>query len=259
MARELQDVLHYFLPDPIGPIEISDRLAAPPARRVSVLVAERDLVRLALSWNLAVAAAQLGARVSLVVPPDPHRCAPWPRRGPGPLGVEVSQAESSRLSALATAAHGAAQRIAARPGVPALVLTVVPLVRVHAASDAGSLLDHVLLLTRPDERELVETWAGLGAISAQAPHAHIGVSVFGVSSLADARRAFEGLAALAELELARPLASYGVLIDDVHLSRSIVSQRPITLSQPASPSARALADVATMLLEDAGDPAELPG
>lgn len=141
MARELQDVLHYFLPDPIGPIEISDRLAAPPARRVSVLVAERDLVRLALSWNLAVAAAQLGARVSLVVPPDPHRCAPWPRRGPGPLGVEVSQAESSRLSALATAAHGAAQRIAARPGVPALVLTVVPLVRVHAASDAGSLLD----------------------------------------------------------------------------------------------------------------------
>jgi hypothetical protein len=251
MARELQDVLHYFLPDPVP-----DAVDAPAVHRVSVLVAPRDLVRLALSWNLAVEAARQGARVALVAPQSTRRCAPWPRGGPRSLGVEVTEVESDQLAALGAASDRAALRLATRPGGPALVLTAVPAARLCAGADAGALLDHVLLLTRPDERELVETWAALGAISAQAPRARIGVSVFGVASLGDARRAFEGLAALAELELARPLSSYGVLIDDVQLSRSIVSQRPIALSQPTSPAARALADVAAMLLEDAERRAE---
>jgi hypothetical protein len=131
------------------------------------------------------------------------------------------------------------------------VLAAVPVASLHEQAEPGPLLRRVLLLARPDERELVEIWAALETISARAPGARIGACVFGVRTLADARRAFEGLAALAELEFERTITSYGVLIDDVHLSRSIVTQRPIVLAHPGSPAARALADVATMLLADA--------
>ena len=250
MARELQDVVHYFLSAPAA-------AGAPrsSAHLVSVPLAPHDVVRLALLWNLAVEAARQGARVALVVP-GAGRCAPWLRPGSGPLGIEVTEVEADQLSDLTEAARNAESRMASRSGGTALVLVAVPLAWLRSDAGASALLDQVLLLTRPEERELLETWAALGAISEQAPRARIGVSLFGVASLTDARRAFEGLAALTELELARPLASYGVLIDDVHLSRSIVSQRPIALSQPSTLAARALTDVAAMLLEDADAHAE---
>lgn len=250
MARELQDVVHYFLPAPVA----TERPGV-SAHLVSVPLAPHDVVRLALLWNLAVEAARQGARVALVVPGAGH-CAPWLRPGSGPLGIEVMEVEAEQLSELADAARTAASRVATRHGGPPLVLVAVPVAWLRSDRDAGLLLDRVLLLTRPEERELLETWTALGAITERAPRARIGVSLFGVASLADARRAFEGLAALTELELARPIASYGVLVDDVHLSRSIVSQRPIALSQPAALAARALTDVAAMLLEDADAPAE---
>lgn len=253
MARELQDVLHYFLPPPAS--ASGDGRMAPAHHRVSVPLAPHDVVRLALLWNLAVEAARQGARVVLVVP-GAGRCAPWLRPGIGPLGIEVAEVSADRLCELAEGVEDAAMRAASRAGTRSLVLVAVPVAWLRADADGGPLLDRVLLLTRPEERELLETWAALGAISERAPRARIGVSLFGVSSLADARRAFDGLAALAELELAQPLASYGVLIDDVHLSRSIVSQRPIALSQPSTPAARALTDVAAMLLEDADEPTE---
>ncbi len=252
MARELQDVLHYFLP---APAAVAANTSPPPANLVSVPFAPHDVVRLALLWNLAVEAARQGARVALLVP-GPGRCSPWLRPGAGPLGLEILEVEAGELSDLARAADGAAARLASRPGGRSLVLVAVPVAWLRADGAGCTLLDRVLLLTRPEERELLETWTALGAISEQAPRARIGVSLFGVASLAEARRAFEGLAALTELELARPLASYGVLIDDVHLSRSIVSQRPIPLSQPSTPAARALTDVASMLLDDARDAME---
>ncbi|HSJ97957.1 MAG TPA: hypothetical protein VLC53_12830 [Myxococcota bacterium] len=243
MARELGDVAHYLLPD-----------AAPGPRAgahlVCVPVAPRDVARQALLWNLAVEVARQGTPVALVAP-APAGCAPWPGPGRGPLGVEVVESGSAQLAALADAARDAAERACARSAETALVLVAVPLAALRKGADAGPLLQRVLLLARPDERELVETWAALDAIAEQSPGAEIGACVFGVRSLADARRTFEGLAALAELELERTLTSYGVLIDDVHLSRSIVTQRPIVLAQPGSPAARALADVAAMLLADA--------
>jgi hypothetical protein len=244
MARELGDVAHYFLP------EDSSGSDAGGAHVVAVPLVPNDVARLALLWNLAVEVARQGAPVALVAPAG-EGCAPWPEPGCGPLGVEVVESESSQLAALADAARDAADRACARsPGTP-LVLVAVPSGGLRKGADAGPLLRRVLLLSRPDERELVETWAALDAIAEQSPGAQIGVCVFGVRSLADARRTFEGLAQLAELELERTLTSYGVLIDDVHLSRSIVSQRPIVLAQPGSPAARALSDVATMLLADA--------
>jgi hypothetical protein len=258
MARELGDVAHYFLPEgspgpalravPNGPLRPT--AAAPQASLVAVPLAARDVARRALLWNLAVAIARQGAPAALVVS-GAEGCAPWPAPGRGPLGVEVVESGSPALAALADSARAAAARAGERSAAAPLVLVAVPLAGLRKGADGGPLLRRVLLLARPDERELVETWAALDAIAEQAPGARIGACIFGVRSLADARRAFEGLAALAELELERTLTSYGVLIDDVHLSRSIVSQRPIVLAQPASPAARALADVAAMLLADA--------
>ena len=243
MARELGDVAHYFLPDAEpGPAGSAEIVCAP--------IAARDVARQALLWNLAVEIARQGKPAALVVP-APEGCAPWPGAGRGPLGVEVVEAAPATIATLAEAARDAAARANARSTTPPVVLVGVPLAALRKGADAGSLLQRVLLLTRPDERELVETWAALDAIVEQAPGAALGACVFGVRSLADARRTFEGLAALAELELERTLTSYGVLIDDIHLSRSIVSQRPIVLTQPGSPAARALGDVAAMLLSEA--------
>jgi hypothetical protein len=243
MARELGDVVHYFLP------EATPR-SSDEAHLVCVPIAPSDVARQALLWNLAVAVARQGAPVALVAPAT-SGCAPWPGAGRGALGVEVLETRSSELGAFADAARSASERARARSAGTPLVLVAVPLAGLRKGAESGPLLRRVLLLTRPDERELVETWAALDAIAEQAPDGQIGACVFGVRSLADARRTFEGLAALAELELERTLTSYGVLIDDVHLSRSIVSQRPIVLTQPGSAAARALTDVARMLLADA--------
>lgn len=242
MARALGDVAHYLLPEATP--------AAAAAVLVAVPLAPRDVARQALLWNLAVEIARQGAPAALVAP-APEGCRPWPGVGRGPLGVEVVEAAGTGLAALADAARGAAARAGARSAAQPLVLVGVPLAGLRGAGGTAALLRRVLLLTRPDERELVETWDALDAIAEQVPEARIGACVIGVRSLADARRTFEGLAALAELELERTLTSYGVLIDDVQLSRSIVSQRPIPLAQPGSPAARALADVAAMLLADA--------
>lgn len=243
MARELGDVAHYFLPD-------AEPGPARAARVVCVPITAPDVARQALLWNLAVEIARQGTPAALVVP-APNGCAPWPGVGRGPLGVEVVEAAPATIAALGAAACDAAARAGARSATPPVVLVAVPLPALRKGAEASSLLQRVLLLTRPDERELVETWAALDAIVEQTPGAQLGTCVFGVRSLADARRTFEALAALAELELERTLTSYGVLIDDVHLSRSIVSQRPIVLTQPGSPAARALGDVATMLLSEA--------
>jgi MinD-like ATPase involved in chromosome partitioning or flagellar assembly len=40
-------------------------------------------------------------------------------------------------------------------------------------------------------------------------------------------------------------------MDDLHVYRSIVARRPIGLEHPQSPAARALHDVAGLLLDDA--------
>jgi MinD-like ATPase involved in chromosome partitioning or flagellar assembly len=48
--------------------------------------------------------------------------------------------------------------------------------------------------------------------------------------------------------------SYGLLVDDLHIYRASVAHRPIGLEHPQSRAARALRDVAQLLLDDAQDP-----
>ena len=67
----------------------------------------------------------------------------------------------------------------------------------------------------------------------------------------DAEQAFEKLTRASLRHLGHDLASYGLLVDDLDVYRAIVAQRPIGLSHPQSPAARALRDVAQMVLDGA--------
>jgi len=246
VPRELGDVLHYFIPE-LGAGGGIDESA--PALSVPLL--GRDVVRAALLWNLAVEAARQGARAALVTPAAGPN-APWPGDRRQPLGVDVIEVAGDEPSALARAAEAASLQPASLDAPP-LVLAAVPAPWLAKGADAGALLRWVVALVRPDESEADETWGVLEAVAAQDPRARLGAVIFGVRSLAEARASFEKLAARVERELARPLASYGVLIDDVELSRSIVTRRPIALVHPTSPAARALADVASLCLADASE------
>jgi hypothetical protein len=217
---------------------------------VCVPLLPRDVVRGALVWNLAVELARQGASTCLLAPPA-ATCSSWPPPGPGPLGLEIVEVAAADLASFARAAEAAARRTTKRAAGSVLALATVPAGWLREATPPGPLARWVLLLARPDEHDLLETWSALEAVATRAPRARLGTTVFGVRTLADARHTFEGLATLAELELSRRLVSYGALIDDVHLSRSIVTRRPIPLAQPGSSAARALADVASMLIEDA--------
>jgi hypothetical protein len=248
VPRELGDVLHYFIPE----LEEGSEATDPSAPALAVPLLGRDVVRASLLWNLAVEAARQGARATLVAAAA-GADAPWPSAGLQPLGVDVIEVAGDEPSALARSAEAAAQSAAAARTGPSLVLAGVPAPWLAKGADAGSLLRWVVALVRPEESESQETWSVLEAVAVQAPRARLGAAIFGVRSLAEARRTFERLAARVERELSRTLASYGVLIDDVELSRSIVTRRPIALVHPASAAARALADVASLCLADASE------
>ena len=78
----------------------------------------------------------------------------------------------------------------------------------------------------------------------------IGLTIHDARSIDQARAAFDAVADATDGRLARPVRSYGLIADDLHLYRAIVAQRPIGLAHPQSPAARALADVARLLIED---------
>src|SRR5262245_39371145 len=99
--RNLGDVADYFLPRADGaPVAAarahpaferllarSERPAALPI--VALPIGERDVVRSAFAWNLAVEVARLGASAALLAPED-DECSPvWPESGPGPVGTQV--------------------------------------------------------------------------------------------------------------------------------------------------------------------------
>jgi hypothetical protein len=86
----------------------------------------------------------------------------------------------------------------------------------------------------------------------------VGVTLHGVGTVAEARGAFERLAARSGPELRARLWSYGVLLDDLDVYRGLAEGRAVGLARPQSRAARALADVARLLLDDARGATEPP-
>ncbi len=75
--------------------------------------------------------------------------------------------------------------------------------------------------------------------------------------MGEAEAAFSRLADATSRRLGLPLTSYGLLVDDLHVYRAIVAQRPIGMVHPQSPAARSMGDVAQLLLEDARMPVKV--
>ncbi len=248
MARGLADVLHYFVPE-VPPAEAAE--GAPSSRRepiVGVPLAGGDVVRAALVWNLAVEIARLGSRSTLVATSAQDAAALWPEPGKGPLGTELVMTFAEDLGELAAACV-----VAASPGEGfqdgSLVLAQVPPAWLEKAAAPVPVLRQILIFASPERSGLAESYAVLKRCIAAGAE-RIGVTIHGVRSVTEAEEAFLRLARASERHLGRPLASYGLLVDDLHVYRSIVSRRPIGLTHPHSPAARALRDVARLLVAD---------
>jgi hypothetical protein len=126
------------------------------------------------------------------------------------------------------------------------------LVGVPAAELAlGSPAEATLLVCGCDARSRGRAVA-LGRRLLAAGAAPPGLVIHGARSLEQARRSFEAVAAALEHAAGAAIPSYGLLVDDLALYRSLVERRPVGLARPQSPAARALADVATLLAGDLG-------
>lgn len=259
MARGLGDVLHHFLPEPEGSAAAGASSAAPggsarPAPGalpcVAVPLGAGEVVRAALVWNLAVETARRGAHAAVVAPLDADE-ALWPPPGRGPLGAECVATLAREPAELAVAAREVAlERGGGRPG---LVLVPVPPEALEKGADLGPLLRWTLLFTTPEPRDLQAAFARAERLLAAAPGARVGITVHGVRSVAEARRTFRRLAAAVEARLGCELLSYGLCLDELDVYRAIVGRRAVGVERPNSRAARALADVARLLGEDAGE------
>lgn len=258
MPRDLADVLHHFIPEsgPGGsPGSRSNRRGAPGVLPiVAVPIGERDVVRAAFTWNLAVEVDRLGARAAVVAPSTDSAPALWPEHGSGSLGANVVLAPATNLGQLYRAALEVARtRAATGPAVQdgGVVLVRIPPLWLRKPAGAAGLLGWNLLLTSSDRRDLLESYGIAKLVSRAVPGARIGVTVHGARRIGEAEAAFSRLADAASRRLGLDLTSYGLLVDDLHVYRAIVAQRPIGMVHPQSPAARSMGDVAKLLLEDA--------
>ncbi|HEX2486765.1 MAG TPA: hypothetical protein VHQ66_15770 [Myxococcota bacterium] len=241
MARELADVLHYFLDD--APPRAAEKLA--PV--VAVPLAGGDALRASFVWNLAVELARTGARPLVAVPSGARyadELLPDPPLG-GLLAPEVAHVSAEDLGAFAGALRPLRRR------ARGLALALVPPAWLGGTTGGSELLAWTLVFARPEEDQLDAATALAERAAAAAPFARLGVTLHGVGSVAEARDAFERLAGLARPALRSRLWSYGVLLDDLDVYRGLAQRTAVGLARPQSRAARALADVARLLLDDA--------
>ena len=258
MPRSLEDVLHFFLPDSsaqgVAPSAGPRPTQRPRARAhtlVGVPIGDSDVVRAAFVWNLAVEISRAGVSASVLAPAGGDTASLWPDPGRGPMGSELVLTFADGMSDLSRAAVDLAQtRAAESPGAPGVVLVRLPLTWLPKASDAGPLFGRVLLFTSPDTRDLLQTYALVKRIVAVAPISSIGITVHGVRSVGEAREAFQRIAAVSERHLLRSLLSYGLIVDDLQVYRSIVNRHAVGLAQPRAAASRTIGEVAQLLLGD---------
>lgn len=262
MPRDLRDVADYFLPrspetEPErgatkAPADRGQRRQRPAVLPVlAVPVDERDVVRAALAWNLVVELARLGVGATLVAPADDTPSAIWPEAGPGPIGSAVILAHARTLSELHRAVLDVAVSQAAEEPDGGVVVACIPPAWLHAAAQEQSLLRWALLFCSTDRRDLMESYAIAKRLLGAGEKTRIGLTIHGARCIADAEHAFHHVADVSQRHLGRTLSSYGLLVDDLHIYRAIVARRPIGIEHPQSRAARALKDVARMVLEDA--------
>ena len=257
MPRDLDDVLHYFLPVPERSDDFArerDRVAGPMPVALPILtvpVAAHDAVRAAFAWNLTVELARLGARAELIAPHDPSCAALWPEPGRGPLGSQVTYPTARDLVTLGHAALDAAIAGAADAVEGGVVVVCVPPEWLVRGAAVRPLLRWMLLFGTPESGDLREAYALTKLAYRRGSDPLVGLVIHGVRRLREAERAYAHVSRVAARHLGRSPQSYGLLADDLHVYRAITARRPIGIEHPQSRAARALGDVARMLWSDA--------
>jgi hypothetical protein len=281
LPRKLEDVLDYFLPgagvpssvahaDPYpaeeaqpahhahsdwsansNPRTRTDRPAALPI--IALPIGDRDVVHAAFAWNLTVEFARFGANATLLAPADPAAASLWPPSGRGPIGAELELVHATNLRELHRAALDLAVSRAADAKNGGVILTRVPPAWLDSMSDGRALLRWVLLFAATESKDLRETYGLAKRVLRAGPTPRLGITIHGARRIEEAERAFSRLADTTQRHLGHTVVSYGLLMDDLHIYRAIVAHRPIGLEHPQSRAARALRDVARLLLEDAQD------
>jgi hypothetical protein len=262
LPRDLGDVLHYFMPNPEpggvergGQAERTRRRQAParPAALpiVTLPIGDHDVVRAAFAWNLTVEIARLGASACLIAPLERRSSAIWPEEGCGPVGAEAFFPHVDGISGLSRAALDVAVSRAADSRDGGLVVVCMPPSWLTAPVDGHALLRWALLFATTDTKDLLETYALAKPLLLASEASQVGITIHGARRVADAEQAFDRVAGVSQKHLGRTPVSYGLLVDDLHVYRAIVARRPIGLEHPQSRAARALRDVAALVLEDA--------
>ena len=209
------------------------------------------MVRAAYAWNLVVEVARLGRSATLLAPSDAPASPLWPEAGTGPVGAEVLLTAANGLGDLNRAALDVAVTRAAEASEGGLVLVRVPPAWLRDAPAGRALLRWVLLFSSPDRDDLRASYELAKRILGGGHESRVGITIHGARRIAEAEQAFDHVAGIALRQIGHPLVSYGLLVDDLHVYRAIVSRRPIGLEHPQSRAARALRDVTRLLLEDA--------
>jgi hypothetical protein len=199
--------------------------------------------------------ARLGAAATVIAPGNEASESLWPQPGRGALGTEFIPSFAPDLPTLASMALEVAMSRGAGCRSGGMVLVQVPPSWLDKAADGDPLLRWTLLFSGPESRELQETHSLARRLFFAAPGVRVGVTMHGVRSIGEARGAFDALVSALEPEFRPRLVSYGLLLDDLDVYRAIVNRRPIGVIHPQSRAARALADVARLLLSDAAVPA----
>ena len=247
MPRDLADVLHYFLPD------VDDAGEPSPASLpiLGVPIGDRDVVRAALAWNLAIETARLGGSALMLAPAFDEGSPLWPEPGIGPLGTELVLCPATDLESLYAAATDLARSRAQGTRHGGIVFVRIPPAWLATVETKPSPIQWLLLLTSSNRRDLHEAYDLAKTMQAANPHAEVGVTIHGVRTVSEARAAFEYLSRTSREQLGLAISSYGLLVDDLHVYRAIAAQRPIGLAHPQAPATRALMDVAQFLYDDA--------
>jgi hypothetical protein len=267
LPRDLADVLDYLLPgaarvapaaagssaaEAATPADSHARSPRPPALPILALpIGDRDVVRAAFAWNLAVEIARMGASATLLAPSSSDSAPLWPAPGRGPIGAELALVQIADLQQLNRAALDIAVSRAADSTDGGVVLVRVPPDWMRGATDSRALLRWILLFASPESRDLQEAYGLTKNVLRSGLTSRVGITIHGARRVGEAERAFGRLAATALRHLQHSVVSYGLLVDDLHVYRAIVARRPIGLEHPQSRAARALRDVAALVLDDA--------
>jgi len=271
LPRDLADVLHYFLPEleadsqpgartvaasAPGRVPASDRstersLGADALAMLGVPIGDSDIVKAALTWNLAVETARIGGRAIVLAPASGVRTPLWPEAGVGPLGTETILCEARDLQELTQTAADLAKSQPASAGRGGAIFVGVPTRWLATKGPQADPIGWWLLMSSSNRNDLAESFDLASAVRRLNSGAEVGVTIHGVTSVNEAQCAFKHLSRLCRTRLQLGLTSYGLLVDDLYVYRAIAAGRPIGLAHPQAPATRALMDVAGLVYEDA--------